>query len=153
MDDPQRRRHHRFIPVSDETGITLVGTYNAASAADPHIPYKWRLFYGIRRPRTSPAASPRPAGRPSSAIGCVPGPRYISAHPSSPLQAGYHNLLRMLELEGSDAWHASAAAVGLSVATARRGVIGFWIIAVLALAGLFTRAARASRDGCGASRR
>ena len=48
----------------------------------------------------------------------------------------------MLELEGSAAWHASAAAVGLSVDTARRGVIGFWIVAVLALLGLMTRAAR-----------
>ena len=27
-----------FIPVSDETGITLVGTYNVASAADAHGP-------------------------------------------------------------------------------------------------------------------
>ena len=38
---------HHFIPVSDETGITLVGTYNVASASDPQLPYKWRIFYGI----------------------------------------------------------------------------------------------------------
>ena len=31
---------HRFTPISDETGITLAGTYNPASAAaDP--PYNW----------------------------------------------------------------------------------------------------------------
>ena len=34
---------HRFIPVSDETGITLVGAYNGASAAYPRAPYKWRI--------------------------------------------------------------------------------------------------------------
>ena len=38
---------HRFIPVSDENGITLVGTYNPASAANPPVPYKWRIFYAI----------------------------------------------------------------------------------------------------------
>ena len=44
VDDPQRGRLHRFVPVSDETGITLAGTYNAASAANPRLPYKWRLL-------------------------------------------------------------------------------------------------------------
>ena len=43
---------HHFIPVSDETGITLVGTYNVASASDPQLPYKWRIFYGIPGERT-----------------------------------------------------------------------------------------------------
>ena len=31
----------------------------------------------------------------------------------APLAAAYHNTLRLFELEGSFAWHASAAAVGL----------------------------------------
>ena len=48
----------------------------------------------------------------------------------------------MLELEGSYAWHASAAAVGLSAGTAHTGVIGFWIVALLALIGAVTPAAR-----------
>jgi hypothetical protein len=133
---------HAFVPVSTETGITLVGTYNRESARDASVPYKWRFVIKLPEDR----ALLRHVGRldevalsdrlQSQAFG------YISAHPSAPLQAGYHNLLRMLELEGSDAWHASAAAVGLSVDTARRGVIGFWIVAVLALLGLLTRAAR-----------
>ena len=38
---------HHFIPVSDETGITIVGTYNVASAANSQLQYKWRIFYGI----------------------------------------------------------------------------------------------------------
>ncbi|MBV8711021.1 MAG: glycosyltransferase family 39 protein, partial [Solirubrobacterales bacterium] len=38
---------HGFVPVSDETGITLVGTYNPASAANPQVPYKWQIFFGI----------------------------------------------------------------------------------------------------------
>ncbi len=133
---------HAFVPVSTETGITLVGTYNRESASNPAVPYKWRFV--IKLPEDQ--ALLRHVGRldevalsdqlQSQAF------EYISAHPSAPLQAGYHNLLRMLELEGSDAWHASAAAIGLSVDTARRGVIGFWIVAVLALLGGVTRAAR-----------
>ena len=132
---------HAFVPVSTETGITLVGTYNHEAASNAAVPYKWEFVLKLPEDR----ALLRHVGRldevalsdrlQSQALD------YISAHPSAPLQAGYHNLLRMLELEGADAWHASAAAVGLSVNTADRGVIGFWIVAVLALLGLATGAA------------
>jgi hypothetical protein len=137
---------HRFVPVSDETGITLRGTYNPASAADPTIPYKWRLFshdaqddyykhHGSRftEPQLSDALQSRAL-------------HYIGRHPLSPLAVIVDNTLRMLELEGSAAWHASAIGMGLSVGTAHTGVIAFWVMAVLALLGLLTpRAWRAPR--------
>jgi 4-amino-4-deoxy-L-arabinose transferase-like glycosyltransferase len=33
---------HRLVPISDQAGETLFGTYNSVSAADQQIPYKWR---------------------------------------------------------------------------------------------------------------
>jgi hypothetical protein len=54
----------------------------------------------------------------------------------------YHNSLRLLELEGAYAWKASAKAMGLTQSTARIGVISFWVVALLALAGAFTKLAR-----------
>jgi 4-amino-4-deoxy-L-arabinose transferase-like glycosyltransferase len=50
---------HRFIPISDETGITLVGTYNRASAANPRIPYQWRIYYDIPGESTTSPATRR----------------------------------------------------------------------------------------------
>jgi 4-amino-4-deoxy-L-arabinose transferase-like glycosyltransferase len=132
----------RFIPVSDETGITLVGTYNAASAANPGVPYKWRIFYGIPGERdlirhASHLTEPQISGKlQHQALD------YISAHPLSPLDVAYHNTRRMFELEGTFAWHASAAAISLPLSVARDGVIGFWIVCVLALAGAFSRPVR-----------
>jgi 4-amino-4-deoxy-L-arabinose transferase-like glycosyltransferase len=135
---------HRFIPVSDETGITLVGTYNRASASYRAVPYKWRLYYGIPGERplirqskrlTEPALSSRLQ---SQAL------NYIGQHPFSPVAVAYHNSLRLLELEGSYAWRVSAAAIDLPSQTAEIGVISFWILCLLALAGAFTRAARAA---------
>lgn len=133
---------HRFIPVSDETGITLVGTYNAASAANPGVPYKWRIFYGIPGERalirqashlTEPEIGDKLQQQALS---------YISAHPVAPVSAGFHNTLRLFELEGTYAWHASASAISLPLSVARDGVIGFWIVCVLALAGACSRAVR-----------
>ena len=92
---------HRFIPVSDETGITLVGTYNPASAANRPLPYKWRIFYGIpgERPlirQASRLTEPELGDRlQSQAL------RYIADHPLAPLAVAYHNTLRLFELEGS----------------------------------------------------
>jgi hypothetical protein len=133
---------HRFIPVSDETGITLVGTYNRYSAAETTIPYKWRFFWKI----PSEAHLVKTAGRytepqldsrlRSQALD------YVKSHPTAPLSAGWHNLVRMLELEGAPAWQASAEAVGLHTDVAHTGVIAFWVMAALALAGAPTRRAR-----------
>jgi 4-amino-4-deoxy-L-arabinose transferase-like glycosyltransferase len=133
---------HHFVPVSDETGITLVGTYNPDSAAFKPVPYKWRFFWKISEDQHLR----RTAGRytevelgsklESQAL------HYIGAHPLSPLKVAYHNTLRLFELAGSYAWHASALAVGMHISNARTGVVSFWVMCVLALIGLFTRAAR-----------
>jgi hypothetical protein len=133
---------HRFVPISDEMGITLAGTYNPTSAANREIPYKW-TWYGVvpaYRPiartslgMTEPALSDRLT---SAAF------HYIGDHPLSPLQVAYHNLRRLLELEGTAAWHDSTASIGLSEGTARIGVYAFWVVAALAAMGLFTRLAR-----------
>ncbi len=135
---------HHFIPVSDETGITLVGTYNPTSAAYSPVPYKWRFFWKIPADAglvrevgqyTEPALS---AKLESQALD------YIGNHPVAPLAVAYHNTLRMFELEGTRAWHASAIALDIPYANARAGVVAFWLLCLLALAGIATRAARAA---------
>jgi 4-amino-4-deoxy-L-arabinose transferase-like glycosyltransferase len=135
---------HRFVPVADEAGITVRGTYNPVSAADRSIPYKWRLFWFVPQDQ----AIRRRAGTMSedtlSSLLEHRALHYIDRHPSAPLTAGADNLARMFELEGAAAWQASARAVDLSVDDARIGVIAFWVLCLLALAGLATRAARAA---------
>jgi 4-amino-4-deoxy-L-arabinose transferase-like glycosyltransferase len=135
---------HHFIPVSDETGVTLVGTYNVASAADPQLAYKWRIFYGIPGERSlvreeSTLTEPEIGARlESQAL------HYISAHPFSPFAVAFHNTLRMFELEGSFAWQASASAISLPTNTARIGIFSFWFLCLLAIGGAFTRLARSA---------
>jgi 4-amino-4-deoxy-L-arabinose transferase-like glycosyltransferase len=133
---------HHFVPVSDELGITLVGAYNPASAAFTRVPYKWRYYANIpqdaklqhnARQYTEVALGARLE---SQAL------HFISQHPLAPLEVALHNTLRMFELEGSYAWHASARAIGLHPAVARTGVEAFWVVCVLALLGALTKTAR-----------
>jgi hypothetical protein len=133
---------HHFVPVSDETGITLRGTYNPESAAFEPVPYKWRFFWKIPQDQDLRHT----AGRYDEVqLGDKLQSRavdYIEAHPAAPLAAAFHNTLRTFELEGEFAWKASAAAIGLPDDVARTGVAAFWILCLLALAGAFTPVAR-----------
>jgi 4-amino-4-deoxy-L-arabinose transferase-like glycosyltransferase len=132
---------NRFVPVSDEAGITLAGTYNPSSAA-ASPPYKWQYYanlpeFGALAGRAHHLTEPQLSSQLLGRVGT-----YIGNHPAAPLAAAYHNTLRLLELGGSFAWRASAAAIGLNAGTARIGVIGFWVVALLALAGAFSPLAR-----------
>lgn len=133
---------HAFLPVSDETGLTLVGTYNPNSAAYKPVPWKWRYFVKIPEDATLVRNAGHYRELTLSSKLTSQALSYIGAHPLAPLSVAWHNTLRMLELEGPAAWHASALAMGLSVPTARWGVAAFWLLGLLALAGAFTRAAR-----------
>jgi 4-amino-4-deoxy-L-arabinose transferase-like glycosyltransferase len=133
---------HTFVPISDEAGITLAGTYNPTSASQTNPPYR-ALNYAsvpslrpIARKASTLSETQLDAKLENSAL------TYIVDHPQSPLVVGFDNTLRLLELEGSRAWRSSAHSIGIQGGAAELGVVSFWILCLLALAGLFTRAIR-----------
>jgi 4-amino-4-deoxy-L-arabinose transferase-like glycosyltransferase len=129
---------HHFVRVTDEDGITLVGTYNRASAADPQVPYRWRLYFGIPGEKSLIRQAPHLTELQLSQRLQDQAFDYIGNSPASPLAVLYHNTRRLLELEGSRAWKISASSIDLPIATARLGVVSFWIVCLLALGGVFT---------------
>jgi 4-amino-4-deoxy-L-arabinose transferase-like glycosyltransferase len=133
---------HRLIPVTDENGITLAGEYNPSSAADHRIPYAWKYY--IKIPADAPIArAASHLSEPTLSSRLVTAALdYIGRHPAAPAEAAYHNLRRLLDLEGSAAWRVSGASLGLTEATMRIAVYAFWVVAILACVGLFTRRAR-----------
>lgn len=133
---------HHFVPIADETGITLAGTYNPVSANDTRVPFKWHLFSHVPSLRYLAHDSGRYTELQLSGLLEAQALDYIKAHPLSPLEAAFDNTLRMFELEGTYAWRASAAAISLRIPVARVGVYSFYVLCLLALAGAFTRRAR-----------
>jgi 4-amino-4-deoxy-L-arabinose transferase-like glycosyltransferase len=133
---------HHFIPVADETGITLRGTYNEASANFDRLPYKWRFYWsipedaGVKHRAFHEKEVPLSGELESRAL------HYIGRHPTAPLAVAWSNLRRMFELRGSYAWQESAHAIGLHESDALVGVIAFWVLCLLAVGGLCTRTAR-----------
>jgi hypothetical protein len=135
---------HGFIPISDETGITLAGTYNAQSAAERQIPYRWRLYYHVPADASILRQAPHLTERDLSDKLLSNALNYIADHPVSPIAVGFHNTLRLFELGGARAWHASARAVSLDRQTAEIGVLSYYVVCLLALAGAATVAIRAA---------
>ncbi|HEY5428568.1 MAG TPA: glycosyltransferase family 39 protein [Solirubrobacteraceae bacterium] len=133
---------HHFVPIADETGITLAGTYNPTSAATPGVPYKWHLFSHVPSLHYLAHESNRLTEVQLSNKLETQAFDYIKARPLAPFDAGWHNTLRMLELEGTFAWRASADALNLHEPWPTIGVYGFYVVALLAIAGAFTRTAR-----------
>lgn len=133
---------HEFIPISDQAGETLLGTYNAVSAADHQIPYRWLSPSAVTTARTIVDQAPRLAEPDWENRLLSQAFRYIGAHPLSPVAVTFHNTLRLLDLEGSFAWEASTASIGLRRGTAEVGVLSFWVFAILAVLGALTSYAR-----------
>ena len=135
---------HHFVPVSDETGITLVGTYNPTSAASQPVPYKWRPLpqvpefhlasrRSLHRGRRS-ATSSRP--RPWTTSAPIRSRRWMSP---TTTRCGCSSS------RASYAWHASADATRHSIHGPRVGVVAFWVLLrCWRSPALFTAAARAA---------
>jgi 4-amino-4-deoxy-L-arabinose transferase-like glycosyltransferase len=137
---------HAFIPVSDEVGYTLAGTYNQVSRADRKWPAVWieaehcaspeyaRILSEARRRRWNEVTY----GNHLQAAAIAD----IERDPAYVLKVAYWNAIRMFHLGES-----SLAASNLHDTDIPRGpavleIASFPLLAVLALGGLVTRRAR-----------
>jgi 4-amino-4-deoxy-L-arabinose transferase-like glycosyltransferase len=133
---------HAFVPVSTQLGSALAGTYNDSARADTQNPAAWQGLkhipdygYLFRRVREIPEATLEKDLRKASE-------RYIRAHPFYVAKVGWWNTRRMLDLAGQRRSRATAATITIDHPWADRGVLCFWIISALALAGALAGVAR-----------
>ena len=133
---------HRFVPISDIDGYNVAGVYNAEAASAP-APAR----YQFRPPNGVAALAPLFADRTLDEVTLGERLRragfdFIADHPTAPLQAEAWNTYRMLELAGVDESAAAAQQQGYGRTAAMAGMVAFWIVAALALAGAATPAVR-----------
>jgi 4-amino-4-deoxy-L-arabinose transferase-like glycosyltransferase len=133
---------HRFVPVTTEAGFGLAGVYNPAVQARTDYPTLWRFpredieNVWARYPNANEAEDSDHAGHVAL--------EYIKAHPSAVLKTVYWNMLRLLNLTGPGIERGFAGGEGYSPTLAQDSVYAFWVVLALAIAGAFTRAARAA---------
>jgi 4-amino-4-deoxy-L-arabinose transferase-like glycosyltransferase len=136
------RELHAFVPISTQFGSALAGTYNDLSRGDTDNPASWHglkhvpdYAYLFDRVGATNEATLERELRSASL-------HYIREHPTYVAKVAWWNTRRMLDLAGLRRSRATAATITIDHFWAARGMLCFWIFAVLALAGAFTAMAR-----------
>lgn len=131
-----------FVPVSTETGGTLVGTYNPTSLAVRHPPANWLVLRAIPRYRVLNAEQ---RALPEVAVDDhlrADGLRFAADHPAYVPKVLGWNTLRLLDLTGARRVRFGAATIGVPGGAALVGSYLFHVLLLLALVGALRPAAR-----------
>ena len=137
---------HTFIPVSDESGYTLAGTYNRVSRADRRTPALWIEAEHGKSPEYAQILRVGKARRwnevtygnhlQAAAI------REIESDPGYVLKVAYWNTIRMLGLGETGVAASNLRDTDIPIGLALPVIITSPLLLVLALGGLLTRRAR-----------
>lgn len=131
-----------FVPITDEAGYALAGTYNATTYHErgPE-PFAWELWTNdpaVLRLLVDPPVSEVRGG--ALLLGHSVG--FALAHPAYPFEVALWNTLRSLDLEGLGYARYLGSFVGYGPTAVMVGVYGFYAAALVAVGGALTAAAR-----------
>jgi 4-amino-4-deoxy-L-arabinose transferase-like glycosyltransferase len=133
---------HHLVPISTQLGSALAGTYNDSARLDTENPASWRSLRRVpsyqdlmrNYARTNEAVLEKQLRHRAE--------RYALDHPLYVAEVAYWTTRRGLELGGLAWAKHTASTVSIDATWALRGVYCFWLFAVFAIAGAFTKLAR-----------
>jgi 4-amino-4-deoxy-L-arabinose transferase-like glycosyltransferase len=128
-----------FVPTTTQAGFALAGAYNDRSRDDPEFPAAWRP------PTMAPYAALRRPGRDEAELESDFRGEAIDfaiEHPTYPLVVVYRASTRMLNLADADLERHATRESGVGWRWADANRYAFWAVALLAIAGALTAAAR-----------
>jgi hypothetical protein len=131
-----------FLPISDETGPTLVGTYNPVSMANRTQPGLRTGIAGNTTYRDFFREEPAHSEITIDSVLTHDSITFALDHPAYIGTVFWHNTLRLLDLHGVDRIRFGAQTIGLPPGVTVGGAIMFYLVALLALAGVFVPATR-----------
>jgi len=132
-----------FVPVATQSGLLLAGTYNDEARLDPRLPGAWRPP-DTQREYSALFADPALNEAELDSELRERALRYARRHPEYVLRSWVRRFVWMLHLGGGDVERLSDADRNIVGDLGDASRWGFYVVAVLALAGAFTRPARAA---------
>jgi 4-amino-4-deoxy-L-arabinose transferase-like glycosyltransferase len=139
---------HSFIPVSDEAGGTLAGTYNSVSADDSAAPAFWHLLSQVPQYDSQTRALATGPEAPFQSKLAHLALQYVQRHPLYPLKVAFYNTLRLFGFNSLALSRFTATLAGISSpGVADAGVYSFWAVCALALGAGLSRRVRSRVPG------
>jgi 4-amino-4-deoxy-L-arabinose transferase-like glycosyltransferase len=131
---------HRFVPLTTDTGFALAGTYNPLAQGRHDYPALWipPLYDMAPVFRAHPNYDEEQVSTRLTSTALT----YIGNHPSSVPRTLYWTFLRLFNLTGTGFERYAAPFEAYPRGLAVASVYTFWLLALLAIAGAFTAAAR-----------
>ena len=134
----------RFVPVSTQLGTSLAGTYNDVARTDRDHPAAWRSLRRV--PEYQYLTGPSRWRRVSEAalekdLRAV-ALDYAADHPGYVAEVAFWNTVRALDLAGLRWSRHTASTVSVTPGWAEAGVVVFWLVGALAIAGALTTRGR-----------
>jgi 4-amino-4-deoxy-L-arabinose transferase-like glycosyltransferase len=137
---------HGLVVVSDEVGGTLAGTYNDVARTDPFGPGAWTIPESV--PRYQPLfVTARRLDLPETTVArrlLQSALGYATAHPGYIAEVAGYNTLRLAGIGGQQDFLTSGRALRLSQWTTSLALVTSQFIALFALVGALSGAARGS---------
>jgi 4-amino-4-deoxy-L-arabinose transferase-like glycosyltransferase len=130
-----------FVPVSTQSGYALAGTFNDEAREHPRFPTIWVPPWRVEAMQTAY----RDRGLDEVELSAELRERAVDYARERPGYVGEvvgHNVLRLLNLEGPAIERYLAPLEGYPVELVNTSVYAFWLLALIAAGGAFTRAAR-----------
>ncbi len=131
---------HTFVPITDESGYAIVGTYNAYAqhrTDDPAL-YTPPVFEARKLERLGRGLNEAQFSNRLESLAVD----YIKAHPDSVLKTGLWTTLRLFDLTGASFERQIEPTWGFPRWLAVVSVYAFWLAGALAIGGALTRPAR-----------
>jgi 4-amino-4-deoxy-L-arabinose transferase-like glycosyltransferase len=133
---------HAFVPVSTESGPTLLGTYNPAARAVPGCTGCWVLLSKTPGEEALATRLKRLTEVQRDAESRRLALRFAERHPAYVLQVAWGNSVRLLELAGAGRTRFTATTIDVSPGLAVLGAHELWLVLALIAAGLLAGAHR-----------
>jgi 4-amino-4-deoxy-L-arabinose transferase-like glycosyltransferase len=131
---------HALVPITSESGFVTAGTYNSASDHYARAPATWLppVTQWTRIIAEHPGINEAQLSNRLNRLALD----YIKRHPAYVFKVAYWNTLRLFNLTGTGYERALAGYEAYPPELAVISVYAFWVLGLLALAGLATRGAR-----------
>ena len=131
---------HSFVPVSTQDGYTLAGTYNDVARKQDRWPAAWVQWFVVPENLEILRRTPNTEVDRGDALRAH-ALRYARDHPGYVAKVAWWNLRRDFDAAGRD-WIRFDLGVTATPKLVDVELVSFWAVALLAIGGAFTRAAR-----------